>query len=694
MNEPEQSIRDVASGTLFDTFRTSHLVTDDVFLKSGWSTSRLQELRAITKDALDHPNAALDFSFPGQSELSTALSTNLYGFLTGQSPLGRVKDHALLTWSNLKVKHGNEKLLNLVRQSIGLSAIENKSLGPDIVTPTVVTCGMVLIFLIATCGFVRYHQYKLDSIWIIDSNEITYDDPVFYLGKGSTWSVSRAYYRGTIVAIKRACVRDLDSDSGVFANNLACEDNHTRRDFYSTSGLGDLNSDKHHVTMQNRSKDVQMAHSTANPMTARRISKITSSFSIFSGSESNVVAMARSYFITEMRLVSQLRHPCITTVMGAIFNSGSEPALVVEFMSNGSLRDLLHNKCVPLDTDLALPMLRDIVQGMRFLHAGRPPVIHGDLKSSNVLVDANFRAKVADFGISHRVKAGAEGSPYWMSPELLAGAAGQLPTRMSDVYAFGITVWEVLARQEPYAGLHQLYSKTQVLAMVRNSALRPDIEGIERQDLVRLMQECWAEDPAARPTFEALEALLLPLISQDVYSAARMARAGRSMNVLHDVFPRHVAEALIAGRKVEPEQHDLVTVYFSDIVGFTHISAALAPLEVSEMLHRLYTCLDALADQHGVFKVETIGDAWMGVTNLVQAQPDHAARIARFALDAVRAARATLIRADDPCAGTVRIRAGFHAGPVVANVVGSRNPRFCLFGDTGPLRPSVSAQMK
>jgi class 3 adenylate cyclase len=150
------------------------------------------------------------------------------------------------------------------------------------------------------------------------------------------------------------------------------------------------------------------------------------------------------------------------------------------------------------------------------------------------------------------------------------------------------------------------------------------------------------------------------------------------------VFPRHVAEALIAGRKVEPEQHDSVTVYFSDIVGFTNISSALAPIEVSDMLHRLYTRLDAIADQHGVFKVETIGDAWMGVTNLVQAQPDHAARIARFALDAVQAARATHIRADDPAAGTVRIRVGFHSGPVVANVVGARNPRFCLFGDTGP----------
>lgn len=193
---------------------------------------------------------------------------------------------------------------------------------------------------------------------------------------------------------------------------------------------------------------------------------------------------------------------------------------------------------------------------------------------------------------------------------------------------------------------------------------------------------CMLVEGVSKNLMEAAAEATLNPASVDDAVVERCKKRRRTDNLLFDVFPRHVAHALREGRKVEPEAREEVTVFFADIVGFTTISASLSPIKVSDMLDRLYTQFDALSRKHGVFKVETIGDSYMAVTNLITDQPDHCQRMAAFAQASIETANATLIDPDQPQLGHVHMRIGLHAGPVVANVIGSRNPRYCLFGDT------------
>jgi len=378
----------------------------------------------------------------------------------------------------------------------------------------------------------------------------------------------------------------------------------------------------------------------------------------------------------------------LVQVMGSVIARKDEPMLVMEFMEYGSLYDLLHNETIMVDGELIFPILQDIARGARFLHAADPKIIHGDLKAANVLVDGRFRAKIADFGLSAKKKClGATGTPYWMAPELLRRESGN--SAESDVYSFGIILYELYSRQDPYEG----ENPTRVLDEIVDKKInkRPPVpEGCPAK-IAEIMKECVDANPEKRPTFEEIDLRIMRLDSENV-EPVRFGSGHHHIpkktytseqDLIHQVFPKHVAKALLEGRKAEPDRVEMATMFFSDIVGFTTISSNISPDQVSDMLDRLYLKFDALSVKYDVFKIETIGDAFVGVCNLVKDQGmDHAKRVAEFAIETIKAAADTPILCDDPNLGTVRIRVGIHCGPLVARVVGSRNPRYCVFGDT------------
>eukprot|EP00730_Choanoeca_flexa_P005201 TRINITY_DN11901_c0_g3_i3.p1 TRINITY_DN11901_c0_g3~~TRINITY_DN11901_c0_g3_i3.p1 ORF type:complete len:1077 (+),score=229.75 TRINITY_DN11901_c0_g3_i3:283-3513(+) len=546
--------------------------------------------------------------------------------------------------------------------------------------------GLGAVGIIALAVLVMHLVKKgtTDNLWLIKPENLRLDANPEVLGQGSFGVVLLAEYRGSQVAVKR-----LTPDA---RNNGSTKKSSSKRPL-SRSRMALSGSNQHSKRISRRSKSLdqlQSAFHTANAAVAmsdhgskRSASATTIGWlKRFFRSET---AVMRANFIKEMRMLNGLRHPCIAQIVGAILKP--EPLMIMEYASLGSLHGLLHNETMTFESATLLNYMRDIVSGMRFLHSGKPPVIHADLKSHNVLVDNKHRAKVSDFGLATTKAQVGAGTNFWMSPELLMGEPGSLA---SDVYAFAIVLSEMVTRKDPYEDCAHLETDVILEDVVRRTR-RPKLHPKCPSEMKRLIEECWAYEAEYRPTFLELDRrmagmsnnLLEEIIEQRQPRRRSRFKGTTSDDLLSQVFPEHIAEALKAGRKIEAEHHPMVTVFFSDIVGFTDISSSQPAEKVMDMLDRLYTKLDNLVDKHNLFKVETIGDAFMCVSNLHEPQPDdHVKRIALFSRDAIQAANATFIDEEDESLGYINIRVGFHSGPCVTNVVGHKNPRYCLFGDT------------
>ncbi|OWF49608.1 Guanylate cyclase soluble subunit beta-2 [Mizuhopecten yessoensis] len=153
----------------------------------------------------------------------------------------------------------------------------------------------------------------------------------------------------------------------------------------------------------------------------------------------------------------------------------------------------------------------------------------------------------------------------------------------------------------------------------------------------------------------------------------------KTETLLYQMLPEKVAIELKNGKTVKAEKFASVTILFSDIVTFTNIAAASTPLQIVSMLNNLYQRFDQSTNKHDVYKVETIGDAYMIVSGVPEVNKNHAVEVAHFSLDMIREASKVHSPVNN---NPIQIRVGIHSGPVVAGVVGVKMPRYCLFGDT------------
>ncbi len=169
--------------------------------------------------------------------------------------------------------------------------------------------------------------------------------------------------------------------------------------------------------------------------------------------------------------------------------------------------------------------------------------------------------------------------------------------------------------------------------------------------------------------------------------ALRLARK-RAELLLLNILPQPIAERLKRGQRTLAESFEDVTVLFADLVDFTKFSAQTSPTELVELLNVIFSKFDRLAEQHGIEKIKTIGDAYMVVAGLPTPRRDHAGAIAEMALDMQDA----IAQLNLELKKSFRLRIGIHSGPVVAGVIGIRKFSYDLWGDTVNIASRMESQ--
>jgi len=223
-------------------------------------------------------------------------------------------------------------------------------------------------------------------------------------------------------------------------------------------------------------------------------------------------------FKAEVRLMTTLRHPNVVLFMAA---STKPPnmCIVMEYMGLGSLYDLLHNELIEsIPFHLKAKMAYQSAKGMHFLHSCG--IVHRDLKSLNLLLDIKWNVKVSDFGLTkfkEDLKQGSVkmvGSVHWMAPEIIMESP-DADCFMADVYSFGIVLWELLTREQPYEGMNFSAVAVSVIRDGLRPQMPPNVRKLCSAEFEQLIYRSWNEDADARPNFFELMTRLSGIVKEE-----------------------------------------------------------------------------------------------------------------------------------------------------------------------------------
>jgi len=250
---------------------------------------------------------------------------------------------------------------------------------------------------------------------------------------------------------------------------------------------------------------------------------------------------AREKFFQEARVIGQISHPCVLMLhdMG-IDETSQTPYLVMEFVDGQPLDRILEKGTVPFPR--ACAWIGDIAAALGVAH--RKGVIHGDVKPANILVTADGKVKLSDFGMARLASRDTAGSPllgtpaYWCPEQIM----GRPQDARSDIFSLGGVLYELLTGESPFqaesiqAVCTRVLSSTPVPVSHRNSTVPAGLEEV--------VMKCLMKDPALRPVgADAIAEALYPFARRKVISQPAQAQPVQQQNSLRDRAARLLRSA-------------------------------------------------------------------------------------------------------------------------------------------------------
>ncbi|XAR51611.1 Non-specific serine/threonine protein kinase [Bertholletia excelsa] len=245
-------------------------------------------------------------------------------------------------------------------------------------------------------------------------------------------------------------------------------------------------------------------------------------------------------FQTEVSVLGRLHHRNLVNLVGYCVDK-SQHMLIYEFMSNGSLESLIYGEEKQvLSWDQRLQIALDISHGIEYLHDGAvPPIVHRDLKSANILLDRSMRAKVADFGLSKEEvydgrNSGLRGTYGYIDPAYMSTNKF---TMKSDIYSFGIILFELITAIHPHQNLMEYVNLAAMSPDGVDEILDERLAGtcnvVEVRSLSSIAHKCLHKMPRKRPSIAEVSHAILKIKQRRLAKEDTMSFAGE--NISHAV---------------------------------------------------------------------------------------------------------------------------------------------------------------